>query len=386
MAVTIPPLTNQRTGEQTSPGRRGFLFGPLADFVLLGGGSLIILLAIRAAAAGMADGFAWSLAVTVTLAMVVNHPHFAASYLIFYSDFHSKLTSPTYEITLRRRYFLVGVAAPVALCGFFTACITTGNAAILGLSASGMTFLVGWHYVKQGFGMAMLDAALKRRFFDTNERKIMLLNAYAVWILAWLLMNRMLADETTVHFGIPFVLIPVPNWLLGVACTVALATSVRCIWLLVARYRARKLTAWNGVAGYAIALYIWLLAREPILLLWVPLFHSLQYLGVVTRYKLNEAAQKEDSWGTRRLKFTLFAVSAIGLGYVGFWVLPQWLTDRVDYDRTLFGGSLFFFLTWVFINVHHYLLDSVMWRKGNPDVARNLFQSGAPVTPRSPPA
>lgn len=30
-------------------------------------------------------------------------------------------------------------------------------------------------------------------------------------------------------------------------------------------------------------------------------------------------------------------------------------------------------LFWVFINVHHYLLDTVMWRKGNPDVKRHLF-------------
>jgi hypothetical protein len=28
---------------------------------------------------------------------------------------------------------------------------------------------------------------------------------------------------------------------------------------------------------------------------------------------------------------------------------------------------------WLFINIHHYLLDNVMWRKGNPSVAKHLF-------------
>jgi len=31
---------------------------------------------------------------------------------------------------------------------------------------------------------------------------------------------------------------------------------------------------------------------------------------------------------------------------------------------------------WVFINIHHYLLDNVMWRKGNPDVGHHLFAHG----------
>jgi hypothetical protein len=62
------------------------------------------------------------------------------------------------------------------------------------------------------------------------------------------------------------------------------------------------------------------------------------------------------------------------LGYIGFWLMPQWLDEHVNYSKALFGGSLFLYVFWIFINVHHYFLDTVMWSRGNPDVSRYLFQ------------
>lgn len=31
------------------------------------------------------------------------------------------------------------------------------------------------------------------------------------------------------------------------------------------------------------------------------------------------------------------------------------------------------FAAWVFVNVHHYFIDSVIWRSDNPDARRHLF-------------
>ena len=36
----------------------------------------------------------------------------------------------------------------------------------------------------------------------------------------------------------------------------------------------------------------------------------------------------------------------------------------------VFGPTLFAFLFYIFINVHHYLLDNVMWGRGNPDIQK----------------
>ena len=34
---------------------------------------------------------------------------------------------------------------------------------------------------------------------------------------------------------------------------------------------------------------------------------------------------------------------------------------------------MFLFVFWIFINVHHYFLDNVMWRRENPDTKKYLF-------------
>ena len=53
--------------------------------------------------------------------------------------------------------------------------------------------------------------------------------------------------------------------------------------------------------------------------------------------------------------------------------LPRSFDSFMPYDRHLLGPSLFLFAFYIFINIHHYFLDNVMWRRGNPDVQQYLF-------------
>ncbi|WP_292640252.1 hypothetical protein [Mesorhizobium sp.] len=62
------------------------------------------------------------------------------------------------------------------------------------------------------------------------------------------------------------------------------------------------------------------------------------------------------------------------LGILGFWLVPIALSVLVPYNKEVFGSSLFLFIAWIFINVHRYFLDNVMWRRGNPEVSKYLFR------------
>jgi sulfite exporter TauE/SafE len=75
-----------------------------------------------------------------------------------------------------------------------------------------------------------------------------------------------------------------------------------------------------------------------------------------------------------RLRVLAFIVVGAILGALGFWLVPMALADLVPYDKAVFGSSLFLFIAWIFINVHHYFLDNVMWRRGNPEVSKYLFR------------
>ncbi|TIP55617.1 MAG: hypothetical protein E5X68_35700, partial [Mesorhizobium sp.] len=87
-----------------------------------------------------------------------------------------------YDKSLQLRYIFAGVIVPVIMALFFAYGAATSNTRLLGFAANAMFFFVGWHYVKQGYGMLMVDAVLKRKFFDDRDKKVLLVNSYAVWI------------------------------------------------------------------------------------------------------------------------------------------------------------------------------------------------------------
>lgn len=351
-----------------------YLFSPLIDFLGLGGGSLIAFVFISLFF--RSDAFYPAAAVSALwLTNVINHPHFAHSYQIFYRNFPQKLSGDAYPANLRARYWFSGVIAPVVLAVFLAGAFLAGRPDMLALAALLMFFLVGWHYVKQGYGMAMVDAVLKKRFFNEREKQALLINAYATWLFAWIFINRTIAERKFLGLDIP--VFPIPDALFFLSAAAAIATlGWLCFVLFCGLARGDKQYPINGLIAYVTSLYPWLFFREvnPIYFAFVPAFHSLQYLTVVWRYELNangaspESASKKPIW--RLIKFYMLGA---GLGAAGFWAAPLLLTDMVAYDTALLGASAFMFVFWTFINVHHYLMDNVMWRKGNPDVAKHLF-------------
>ena len=73
------------------------------------------------------------------------------------------------------------------------------------------------------------------------------------------------------------------------------------------------------------------------------------------------------------------------VGFVGGFGVPRSIDAILPYDKHLFGPSLFLFSFYIFINIHHYFLDNVMWRRGNPDVQQYIFKRpGAVATAQSP--
>jgi hypothetical protein len=69
----------------------------------------------------------------------------------------------------------------------------------------------------------------------------------------------------------------------------------------------------------------------------------------------------------------LFGLGGTGLGLLGFWLLPIIAGTLIPYDRGLYGASLFLFVAWVFLNIHHYFIDNVIWRRENPEAKAYLF-------------
>jgi hypothetical protein len=365
--------------------QQGYLFSPLVDFFCLGGSSLFVLPLLLLVPT---EQYRASLAfVMLLLANVINHPHFAHSYQLFYRNFRSKVLGHEHNPVLRARYIFAGVIVPILLAAFFAISLLKSDTKLLGYAGNAMVFFVGWHYVKQGYGMLMVDAALKRRFFTQGDKKILLINSYVVWIASWLTANAQLATREL--WGLTYYSIPVPQELL-IACNAGVAVAgAATIWMFARRWRENGGTLpFNGVVAYVATLYMWMLfvRVDPLWLLVTPALHSLQYLVVVWRYESNYQKDQPGAMGQpnltifrawlgkmHRLRLLAFSLAGLILGFVGFWAAPIALQQLVPHDREIFGATLFLFVFWIFINVHHYFLDNVMWRRDNPDVRRYLF-------------
>ena len=361
-----------------------YLFGPVVDFFCLGGVSLLVLpLLLLVPAAQYELQFS---AFMLLLANFINHPHFAHSYQLFYRGFRSKAFTRELGAGMQARYLFSGIGVPLLLIAFFAYCILRRDVKLLGQGGNIMALFVGWHYVKQGYGMLMLDAALKRNFFAETDKKILLVNSYAVWIAAWLSANAYVSSRQLA--GLQFYTFDFPQPLVGVAQFAALATSAAAGWAILRHWRSSGRLLVNGIMAYFVSLYAWLLfvRFSPLWIIVVPALHSLQYLIVVWRFELNfgkNAAARADGGGSSLLAkllgselaahLVLFAVGGLSLGFIGFWGLPMLLNMYMPYDQALFGGALFVFVSWIFINVHHYFIDNVMWRRENPDTRRFLF-------------
>ena len=68
-----------------------------------------------------------------------------------------------------------------------------------------------------------------------------------------------------------------------------------------------------------------------------------------------------------------FALVGGVLGAAGFWWAPNAIDALSGYERAVFGTTLFLFIGWTFINIHHYFIDNVIWRRENPETRRYLF-------------
>jgi hypothetical protein len=367
----------------TAAARPGYLFGPVFDFLTLGGLSIFVCGAIAILLPRGIPSTQQAALVTI-LMTIINQPHFAHSYQMFYRNYREKAFGASYPAALRLRYIIAGIIVPAILVGFLAGASLAGNARLLAYGANAMFFLVGWHYVKQGYGILIVDSVQKRIMFSDRAKTILRANGYVTWMVAWLGVNHAISAPNF-YISLNYFSLPIPTWVYQSAIAVLAVTSLATAGVLVRRWReAQRQLPWNGVIAYLTTLYLWVIfvRINPLVLAVVPTFHSLQYLAVVWRYQLNAGAQTASQSSSSQLarflpaqwsSFALFIALGVLLGFLGFYGVPRSIDAIFAYDKHLFGPSLFVFSFYIFINIHHYFLDNVMWRRGNPDVQQYIF-------------
>lgn len=369
---TLAPKAKLKTKEiKTSPAT---LISPLADSLMIGGLSIVSFILYwlyvdrGASEYTVAEMAFW-------LSFVVNFPHFFSSYQLLYGDYRKQI--------LRKKSFLwAGIGAPALIVAGLAYGILGRDTKWLGVMAQLMFLSVGWHYVRQIFGTAVVTSAVQKRYFTPWERNFILFNLYSLWAMSWvaanLQRNQLDAD------GIKYFSLGLPEWMMTATYVSTGLSLLVCFALGLHKYiktGIRPATA--SLVSFA-TIYIWYIPtlNHPVYFFLVPFFHSLQYMLFVTAFKKNQArehAERFHDGEKQRLvflrKFWGFLILSAILGGLAFEAIPRGLDRFFAIDTAILGPTIWLFAFNIFINLHHYFIDNVIWRGDNEDLKKYLVQA-----------
>lgn len=349
------------------------MISPFWDMAFAGGLSLVIYMLISVLFKPMAPDS--SVATFVyNLSFAVNFPHFLASYQLLYGDFR-------HEITRKPRFFFAAVIVPIVLGVGMAQALALSNPLVLGYFVVAMFFFVGWHYVKQTFGVMVVANAYKKVFYNKQERMVLLTNMYALWAVSFFNANAF--QSSYAQMGIAY-----PSLNFGVEPLYA-SQAVMCVAIVATvlmhfRKYVREGVKPSGTAIMAyLTIYVWLLPAmiHPTFGHMAPFFHSFQYLLFVYVFRKNKVeAQIEELPAVEGRKRRVvgiwgFFAGSIILGGLAFQFVPSFFDHLGILNNALFGGTPFVFFATIFINIHHYFIDNVIWKGNNHEIREYLFKA-----------
>ena len=367
------------------------------DFWLLGGASILVwavMVALQGFRASWAvdQHFANLAVTTASLALLANYPHFLMSYKLAYSR--------GLDFVLAHWWQLLGV--PVLLVGLFAAAYafydvpveqltpivlasetvrTWGaNAQVLSGPRLGdllftaafnlMIFTIGWHYTKQVFGCMMVYAHFDAYPLTKGQRDLTRWALLSIWGMNFVYTNieggfRAFGTFSYSSLDLPDVAAPISQIIVVGGFLLVLYR------VFYANYQGSGRIPSPNLLVPFVALYVWWLPQTrqyEFYFLLVPLFHSLQYLAFA--YKMEDARLRDTPH--RQLRATVIVVGIVGAGWAAFELLPNVMDTRLG---TFDAWGMFFFFTaaMLFINIHHYFIDNVIWRFKDPEVRNYLL-------------
>jgi len=366
----------------------------VAEFLLVGGATPLLFLAswllrrtIGIDSADLAVGFVFFYG-----AHLINDPHFAVTYLLFYERARGRALGHEFPPLQRVRYLVAGLLVPGTLVVWAATALAARSAHSLGLLIQSMFFLVGWHYVKQGFGVMTVLAARRGVRFLRRERLAILAHSYAGWAYAWA--SPYDPGKEVEEKGVVYTTVAHPLGLERVTEVVFLATAVLLLGVLVEKWRReRRLPIMTPLTALLCSIWAWSIysSVDPLVVYAIPALHSLQYLYFVWLLKGNEAREREGPpWFERaaRVRIAVLATSALALGWVLFHGAPAALDELLVPRRsrfTLLGPTPYFAALFAIVNIHHFFMDSVIWRREN-GATRYLIRQPAGEGPGPDPA
>ena len=350
------------TRAATATTTRGSIISPVVDFLCVGGLSLVLMIPLLLS--GRTDLVLIGAGAQAWIATAINMPHFMASYRLVYGS-----------RTMILQHKWASIYLPLIMLLYMGVAIWQAqeSQAMVIVFITISSLYLAWHYTGQVWGMMASFAFLGGTSFDKTERTLIRtsLRILLTWHLSWFLYTQ-LRDPSRVA------------WIYTVASAATVVAFVMGAYGLM-RMKSRTGQTPPTLAIVAwISLFVWyaVMARDPKALFWVQIAHSIQYLAFPVRMELNRAhAEARTSATTSVVHMALYAVGLLVVSVLLGQVVPKAVMGVVG---DLFGeepAKAAPIVILMFINIHHYFTDGVLWKISNPDVRKELFAHVQPIAP-----
>lgn len=336
---------------------------PLLDLFTTGGLSIFAMGALLAWAFVSGDSLAFVDGDWLVFLILVNSPHFMASYRLLYVS--------RQEI-LENRWSAIYV--PLMLLAILAwAAIGPARVFIVQNLILASSIYLAWHYTGQAWGMVSSFSRILGVDYTGRERLCIRSGMRA--LLALHVLFALSGRLPPVEWIAPATYARAYGVVFQIVCGLVGVSLFAGAWAYYsARSRGQRIPL-RAILPW-LALYFWypFWYFVPGGFVWVQLSHAMQYLAFPMRVEVNRFARtRHRSLAQKRMRV---AVVYTGLVLSGLFVLhgpplaatafgPGWYSN--DTARMLFTGFA------ACVAIHHYFIDGAVWKLSNPKVRRELL-------------
>jgi hypothetical protein len=225
----------------------------------------------------------------------------------------------------------------------------------------------GYHYGMQALGVALACGEKRGYKLQAAQKKYLRINLYALWLVNLLSGYTFLSFLDSHCFGYRPIQFP-HEWQVLAAILFSLSVLLVLLKVVLPNFKQNRKLPPLSSSTSILSVWLWL---QPFFQPYgfqagvVPLAHGLQYLYFAARgedagFDAKISARVKDKQALRALWLVLLFALLVACGYFTYRYLPM----QLDQGNLIKHLAPNFFLTaaYIFLNTHHYMIDSVVWR------------------------
>ena len=392
--------------ESTQKIKPNAIYNQFLDFWIIGGTSILMFVVFllasvfRESSIVIQQKFLMFGSFFALMSILCNHPHFMITFkfgytrgwrfllkhwfaLLFvplsmvgvfaiaYFSYDYAINENVVVITLNNFFATTGISFRIGQ-------VRTLGLELISLGVWTMYATVGWHYSKQVYGCMMVYNDLKQYGLEKWQKLAIRYNLISLAFYQFFTMSEKVDSANSALFqdsrfsnvgitsiGFSSVIMSLSRWALIISFFIV-------IYVFIERYRIAKKSPPITFLIPWIAIYIWWIQVGDMPEFYygaVPFFHSLQYLLFASKMEIKslENAKKFN------LKISIRIILLLIIGLLFFEFIPAGLDEKLQ--TNLHQTSWFFMTAFaLFINIHHFFIDSTVWKLSDRRVKPLLNQ------------